>query len=147
LGQVLHTGTDCVFIDFEGEPARSLNERRLKRSPLRDAAGMLRSFDYAAHEALIRSAPGAVFRPEDVPTLEPWARFWRQWVSSAYLRAYLQAIGPSGLVPGEKSQLAILLPFLLLEKCIYEVAYELNHRPDWVQIPLRGVLELASSER
>jgi maltose alpha-D-glucosyltransferase/alpha-amylase len=144
LGQILHTGTDCVFIDFEGEPARSLSERRFKRSPLRDAAGMLRSFDYAAHQALIRAAPEGVFRPEDVPTLEPWARFWRQWVNSAYLRAYLEAIGPSGLVPGEKSQLAILLPFLLLEKCIYEIAYELNHRPDWVQIPLRGVLELAS---
>ena len=146
LGQVLHTGTDYIFIDFEGEPARSLSERRLKRSPLRDAAGMLRSFDYAAHEALIRSASDGVFRPEDVPTLEPWARFWRQWVDSAYLRAYLEGIGPSGLVPREKSQLAILLPFLLLEKCVYEVAYELNHRPDWVQIPLRGVLELAPPE-
>jgi maltose alpha-D-glucosyltransferase/alpha-amylase len=144
LGQVLHTGSDCVFIDFEGEPARSLSERRLKRSPLRDAAGMVRSFDYAAHESLIRAGSEGIFRPEDVPTLEPWARYWRQWVNSAYLRAYLESIGPSGLVPREKSQLGILLPFLLLEKCIYEVAYELNHRPAWIQIPLRGALALLS---
>src|SRR5690606_26657724 len=83
LGQVLHTGLDFVSIDFEGEPARSHSERRGKRSPLTDVAGMLRSFDYAAHATVLGTA--APVRVEDRPALEPWARFWTVWTSAAYL--------------------------------------------------------------
>jgi maltose alpha-D-glucosyltransferase/alpha-amylase len=141
LGQLLCTGNDFTIIDFEGEPARSLGERRLKRSPLRDVAGMLRSFDYAAHHPLLGSGE-RVIRDEDVPLLEPWACFWRQWVSSAYLRAYLPGVSEAGLVPTEREELERLLRALLLDKATYELHYELNNRPDWVRIPIRGILDL-----
>jgi maltose alpha-D-glucosyltransferase/alpha-amylase len=138
LGQVLYTGRDFVIIDFEGEPARPLTERRLKRSPLRDVAGMLRSFQYAACTVL----HGSSIRPEDVPVLEPWARFWQLWVSSAFLRAYLRATQDSPVVPRSRAELQLLLDVLLLEKAIYELGYEVNHRPAWVRVPLQGILEL-----
>jgi maltose alpha-D-glucosyltransferase/alpha-amylase len=143
LGQVLYTGSDVVIIDFEGEPARPLSERRLKRSPLRDAAGMLRSFDYAAQTALLAPlAERGGVRAEDAPFLEPWARFWRQWASSSFLRAYLPPVREAGLVPSEPGALATLLRLLLLEKSVYELGYELGSRPDWVRIPIRGILAL-----
>ncbi len=138
LGQVLHTGRDFVIIDFEGEPARPLTERRLKRSPLRDVAGMLRSFEYAAYTVL--RGPG--IRPEDVPVLEPWARFWHLWVSSAFLRSYLRETQDSPVVPRSRAELQLLLDVLLLEKAIYELGYEMNHRPTWVRVPIEGILRL-----
>jgi maltose alpha-D-glucosyltransferase/alpha-amylase len=142
LGQVLCTGSDFAIIDFEGEPGRSLSERRLKRSPLRDVAGMLRSFDYAAHALLVGGGQRGVIRDEDVDRLRPWARFWRAWVMSAFLRAYLHRLGDSGLVPQDRRDLSSLLNALLLERNVYELEYELNHRPEWAMIPLQGVLEL-----
>jgi maltose alpha-D-glucosyltransferase/alpha-amylase len=141
LGQVLYTGKDFVIIDFEGEPARPLSERRLKRSPLRDVAGMLRSFDYATHAVLIGAAGGGAIRPEDVPTLKPWARFWHRWVSSSFLRAYLHHSTGTALIPPAREEFAMLLNVLLLEKSVYELGYELNNRPEWVEIPMRGILE------
>jgi maltose alpha-D-glucosyltransferase/alpha-amylase len=146
LGQVLYTGKDFVIIDFEGEPARPLSERRTKRSPLRDVAGMLRSFDYAAQTVLFGAAGGGSIRPEDVPVLEPWARFWQRWVSSSFLRAYLHHSAETGLLPKPREELAILLHVLLLDKSIYELGYELNNRPAWLKIPLRGILELLGHE-
>jgi len=142
LAQVLHTGTDLVIIDFEGEPARPLSERRLKQSPLRDVAGMLRSFDYAAYTALFSSAEKGVIREEDVAVLEPWARFWRQWMSSAFLRAYLPPVSGAGLVPADPDPLGRLLRVFLLDKAVYELGYELNSRPSWARIPIRGILDL-----
>jgi maltose alpha-D-glucosyltransferase/alpha-amylase len=142
LGQVLYTGNDFVIIDFEGEPARPLSERRLKRSPLRDVAGMLRSFDYAAHTALFGSAEQGAIRAADVPELEPWARFWRQWASSAFLRAYLPPVRQKGLVPVGREEFATLLRVLLLDKSVYELGYELNNRPAWARVPIRGILDL-----
>jgi maltose alpha-D-glucosyltransferase/alpha-amylase len=146
LGQVLHTGSDFAIIDFEGEPGRSMTERRLKRSPLRDVAGMLRSYDYAAHALLFAVEGRSVVRPEDVPALQPWARLWRDWTRSAFLRAYLQRIDGAGLVPHERVQLETLLRALLLEKNVYELAYELDNRPGWVPLPLRGIRELLEEE-
>jgi maltose alpha-D-glucosyltransferase/alpha-amylase len=143
---VLWTGRDVVIIDFEGEPGRPLSERRHKRSPLRDVAGMLRSFHYAAFAALMGTPAGVLVRPEDVPTLEPWARSWYTWVSAAFLSAYLEAAQGSALLPSDPLQLATLLDALLLQKALYEVSYELNSRPDWVSIPLRGVLELVGED-
>jgi maltose alpha-D-glucosyltransferase/alpha-amylase len=145
LGQVLHTGKDFIIIDFEGESARPLGVRRLKGSPLRDVAGMLRSFHDAAYAALLGQVPGA--RPEDVPTLEPWARFWYRAVSAAFLKGYLPAVASASLLPQAPAELGILLDAYLLDKVIYEIGYELNNRPEGAQIPLKGFLELFETER
>ena len=145
LGQVLHTGKDFIIIDFEGESARPLGVRRLKCSPLRDVAGMLRSFHYAAYAALLGQVPGA--RPEDFSTLEPWARFWYRAVSAAFLKGYLPAVASASLLPQAPAELGILLDAYLLDKAIYEIGYELNNRPEWTQIPLKGLLELFETER
>jgi maltose alpha-D-glucosyltransferase / alpha-amylase len=133
LGQLLYTGKDFIVIDFEGEPGRSIGERRLKRSPLRDVAGMIRSFHYAAMAALEHGAQ----RRADVATLRPWASMWVDTVSEKFLRSYLEVIDPARLLP--RDGLDTLLDFHLIEKCIYEIEYELSHRPDWLGTPLRGL--------
>ncbi|GAB4247281.1 MAG: maltose alpha-D-glucosyltransferase [Thermoleophilia bacterium] len=137
LGQVLYTGRDFVIIDFEGEPARPLTQRRMKRSALVDVAGMIRSFHYAAHYAL---RTGGV-RPEDVRELLPWARFWYEWVSRVFLLAYTTQAGKVRWLPRTEAEFELLLDFLVLEKALYELRYELNNRPDWVGVPLLGILE------
>ncbi len=142
LGQVLYTGKDFMIIDFEGEPARPLSERRIKRSPLRDVAGMLRSFDYATYAALFQQREQGVIQPSQVKDLEPWTKYWYKWVSAVFLKAYLDIVGQSNLLPKDKAELEMLLEAHLLEKAIYEVGYELNNRPDWVKIPLEGILQL-----
>jgi maltose alpha-D-glucosyltransferase / alpha-amylase len=144
LGQVLHTGKDFVIIDFEGEPARSLTERRLKRPSLRDAAGMLRSFHYAAYAALYDLAErgGLSERPDALPRLEAHARFWHVWVSAAFMKAYLDAAGDAPFMPKARADAQVLLDAHLLEKAVYEVGYELNNRPNWARIPLTAILEL-----
>jgi len=139
LGQVLRVKTDFVILDFEGEPARSLEERRAKHSPLKDVAGMLRSFNYAAWAALMRYSSR---RPEDQEQLEPWARLWEQSVSAEFLHAYHETIGGSGLLPAEPASVQALLDLYLLQKAFYELLYELNSRPDWVKIPLMGIVSL-----
>jgi maltose alpha-D-glucosyltransferase/alpha-amylase len=146
LGQLLYTGKDFVIIDFEGEPARSISERRLKRSPLRDVAGMLRSFHYAVYTALFNQAP-LHNRPENaLALLRYWAQFWYIWVSAAFLKTYLEKIEPSGLLPKDPEQISVLLDAFLLDKALYEVGYELNNRPDWVKVPIQGLLQLLASE-
>ena len=139
LGQVLYTGKDLVIIDFEGEPARPLSERRIKRTALRDVAGMIRSFHYAAHSALAGRATGEVVRPEDQQVLEPWASAWQLWVGARFLGAYLEVARALPFLPEEPDQLQLLLNTLLLDKAVYELGYELNNRPDWVSIPLAGI--------
>ncbi len=141
LGQVLYTGKDFVIIDFEGEPARPLSERRLKRSPLRDVAGMVRSFDYAAHSAVLRHPPSTVGQ-ESALILEQWGRFWYVWVSAVFLSSYLAGIKEARLLPEDPDALSILLDAYLLEKAVYEIGYELNNRPAWLAVPLRGILRL-----
>ncbi|HUP89294.1 MAG TPA: maltose alpha-D-glucosyltransferase [Longimicrobiales bacterium] len=141
LGQVLYTGKDFVITDFEGEPLHPLSERRLKRSPLRDVAGMLRSFHYAAYSPLIKGESGIVLRTEDVSMLEQWAQAWYRWVSASYLNGYFSAIKRE-LLPPSVEELATLLEAYLLEKAVYELGYEMNNRPEWVRIPLRGLADL-----
>ncbi|MDP3028524.1 MAG: maltose alpha-D-glucosyltransferase [Deltaproteobacteria bacterium] len=136
LGQVLFTGKDFVIIDFEGEPARTLSERRLKRSPLRDVAGMIRSFHYAAYNALFLDAS---LRAKDKPLLEPWADLWYHYVSGIFLHSYLETCGEAPFIPHEKGEIETLLQAFLLDKAIYELGYELNNRPDWIIVPVRGV--------
>ncbi len=138
LGQVLDTGKDFVIIDFEGEPARPIWERRLKRSPLRDVAGMLRSFHYAAVTALGHSR----IREADAQLLAPWAETWHAWVASTYVGAWLAAAEGQPFVPPSREHLQLILDFYLLDKCIWELEYELNNRPAWVGIPLHGLRAL-----
>jgi maltose alpha-D-glucosyltransferase/alpha-amylase len=135
LGQVLYTGKDFIILDFEGEPARPLSERKLKRSALRDVAGMLRSFQYAAYSALWQPA----MRPEDIPFLERWADVWYREMSSVFLQSYLEVTRGAPFIPQNEDDLRILLQAYLLDKAVYEIAYELNNRPDWVIIPVRGI--------
>ncbi len=146
LGQVLHTGNDFAIIDFEGEPARSLSERRLKRSPLRDVAGMLRSFHYATHSAIMKQA-SILPKPEDnLPLLQHWAQYWYTWVSVEFLNAYLDIMAQTGLLPDNPDQMKILLDAFMLDKALYELGYELNNRPDWVRLPLNDILRLVAAE-
>jgi maltose alpha-D-glucosyltransferase / alpha-amylase len=133
LGQVLFTGKDFVIIDFEGEPGFSFSERRLKKSPLKDVAGMMRSFHYAAYGKIILNEN---YRERDIQLLEQWAEQWQHYVSRFYLQAYLERMGEElGISEG----MEILIQTYLLEKAVYELGYELNGRPDWVNIPLRGI--------
>jgi maltose alpha-D-glucosyltransferase/alpha-amylase len=144
LGQVLTTGKDFVIIDFEGEPARPLSERRLKRSPLRDVAAMVRSFHYAAYAALFASAERGLGAGE-LERLEPWARFWHDRVSRAFLEGYDEtmraavAAGGPRLLPTAPEDRRLLLDVFVLEKALYELRYELENRPEWVRIPIEGV--------
>jgi maltose alpha-D-glucosyltransferase/alpha-amylase len=135
LGQLLYTGKDFVILDFEGEPARALSERKLKRSALRDVAGMMRSFQYAAYSALWQPA----MRNEDVPFLERWADLWYRQTSSVFLQSYLNATSGAIFIPKNSEDLQIMLEAYLLDKAVYEIGYELNHRPTWVVIPIRGI--------
>jgi maltose alpha-D-glucosyltransferase/alpha-amylase len=139
---VLYTGKDFLIMDFEGEPARPIGERRIKRSPLRDVAGMLRSFQYAADAALLARDAGSPVRPEDQAKLETWSRFWQRWVSAVFLNSYLEEALKGSFLPKKKEDLDLLLRVFLLEKALYELQYEMNHRPEWIRIPLRGILRL-----
>jgi maltose alpha-D-glucosyltransferase/alpha-amylase len=141
LGQVLWTGKDFVVLDFEGEPARPLSDRKLKRSPLRDVAGMMRSFQYAAYSALWQPA----MRAEDVPFLERWADFWYRQMSSVFLESYLATTRDAPFVPQSSDDLQVMLEAYLLDKAVYEIGYELNNRPDWVVIPIRGIKHILKS--
>jgi trehalose synthase-fused probable maltokinase len=144
LGQCLHTGTDFVITDFEGEPARPLRERREKKCPLQDVAGMLRSFHYAPHARLLGQG-GPPVGPEEFRRLEPWARFWYLRAGASFLGAYLETVRKEGgtFLPAARGEIQALLDIFLLEKAVYELGYELNNRPGWVPIPLHGILELA----
>ena len=136
LGQVLWTGKDFVIIDFEGEPARAFSERRLKRSPLRDIAGMVRSFHYASYGTILQTEFDQQRKEGE---LEEWAESWYYHVTRLYLQSYHERVGESEFIPSDKEDFKILLETFLLEKAVYELNYELNNRPDWVLIPLRGI--------
>jgi maltose alpha-D-glucosyltransferase/alpha-amylase len=141
LGQILYTGKDFFILDFEGEPARPLSERKLKRSPLRDVAGMMRSFQYAAYSALWQPA----MRAEDAPFLERWADLWYREMSSTFLRSYLSTTADAVFIPPNQTDLQVFLESYLLDKAVYEIGYELNSRPDWVVIPIRGIKHILRS--
>jgi maltose alpha-D-glucosyltransferase/alpha-amylase len=139
LGQVLRTGGDFSIIDFEGEPLRSIEERRRRESPLKDVAGMLRSYHYAAYAGLFAFTRD---RPGDFRKLETWAELWHQWTSAAFLAAYRRETAGATFVPSDAESFEALLNLFLLEKAFYELSYELNNRPDWVRIPLSGIYHL-----
>jgi len=139
LGQVLWAEGDFYVLDFEGEPGRALAERRQKGSPLKDVAGMLRSFSYAAYAGLFAHTHN---RQSSFDRLELWARAWKIWSSAAFLRGYLGVAEGAAFLPNDPIERLTLLDLFLLDKAYYELNYELNNRPDWVRIPLHGILEL-----
>jgi maltose alpha-D-glucosyltransferase/alpha-amylase len=154
LGQTLRTAGsptepgaeqgDFVILDFEGEPARSLGERRQKQSPLKDVAGMIRSFSYAAHTALhqyLAANPEAA-RSSDPDRLASWAILWEHTASAEFLRSYRETITANPALLPSTQQSQALLNAYLLEKALYELLYELNNRPAWLSIPLAGILTL-----
>jgi maltose alpha-D-glucosyltransferase / alpha-amylase len=142
LGEILYTGKDFLFIDFEGESARPLGERRIKRSPLNDVAAMLRSFEFTTYAALFKQLDLGTLHEERLPQLEPWTGFWYRWVSSVYLNAYLEVVGKTDLLPKSMEELKVLFDVHLLEKAVYEIRYELKHRPSWLKIPFRAIMKL-----
>jgi len=139
LGQILRVKTDFVILDFEGEPARSLEYRRSKQCALKDVAGMLRSFSYAAQGALINYTAR---HPEDFSRLEPWAQLWERFVGAAFLRAYRETARGACFLPASRGDFRKLLDVYLLDKALYEILYELNSRPGWVRIPMLGMMSL-----
>jgi maltose alpha-D-glucosyltransferase/alpha-amylase len=145
LGQVLYTGKDFVIIDFEGEPVRPVSERLIKRSPLRDVAGMLRSFHYAACTGLQVCESRGWVQPEKGAALASWADYWFKWMGATFLKEYLNVVGENAFIPPNADEVQVLLESYLLEKAIYELGYELNNRPDWVRIPISGILHVMSS--
>ncbi|MEX0966147.1 MAG: maltose alpha-D-glucosyltransferase [Bacteroidia bacterium] len=136
LGQVLWTGKDFMIIDFEGEPARPYSERRLKRAAMRDVSGMIRSFHYAAYSTLLQD-DYRKFRPDG--TLDKWAEVWYNCITRFYLSSYRERVGESDFIPDNEEDFRTLLEIFLLEKAVYELSYELNNRPGWTMIPLRGI--------
>jgi maltose alpha-D-glucosyltransferase / alpha-amylase len=142
LGNVLYTGRDFMILNFEGESSRSLSERRLKRSPFRDVACMVRSFQYAAYVKLFEEAAAGIASPELLPALESWAAYWERWVSAAFLQAYLRRARGASFLPPAKEEKAILLDSYLLERAVYELGSELQNRLEWVRIPLQGIRQV-----
>ncbi len=142
LGQVLYTGKDFIIIDFEGDPTRSLSERRMKRSPLRDVAGMLESFYHATNVGLQNEIESGMINPEDRPIMEQWAQFWCDWVGAMFLKSYLAIAQKDSFLPSTDVELKILLDAYILEKIIYDLAYQLDHRPDWVELSLKRLLQV-----
>ena len=135
---MLKTAESFVVIDFEGEPARPVEERRAKQCPLRDVAGMLRSFDYVVHAALAA-------RPQaERPWLRPALEAWRELAGRAFLSGYMMAVGkgPERLLPRSPEAVRRACAAFELEKACYELRYELNNRPDWISIPLAGISRL-----
>ena len=133
LGQILFTGKDFIIIDFEGEPGFSFSERRLKKSPFKDVAGMMRSFHYAAFGKILLNEN---YRERDMVFLESWAEQWHHYVSRFYLGAYMEKMGMGNTLSYQND---LLIRTFLIEKAVYELGYELNGRPDWVIVPLRGI--------
>jgi maltose alpha-D-glucosyltransferase/alpha-amylase len=142
LGQVLYTGKDFIIIDFEGEPVRPVSERLIKRSPLRDVAGMLRSFHYASRMALQNTETRGWVQPENRTLMGSWAEYWFKWIAAVFLSEYLQVAGGGHFLPENQTARQVLLESYLLEKAVYELGYELNNRPDWVGIPITGILQV-----
>jgi maltose alpha-D-glucosyltransferase/alpha-amylase len=142
LGQVLLTGQDFLIVDFEGEPARPLQERRAKHSPLRDVAGMLRSLDYAAALAVQNNHEQPA---EKRGAVEKAIRTWQAESTQAFVAGYRQASADLPSLPHDAQTWQQLLELFLIEKALYELRYEINMRPDWVGVPLRGLLALVQT--
>jgi maltose alpha-D-glucosyltransferase / alpha-amylase len=141
LGQMLIVKDDIFIIDFEGEPRRTLAERRRKAPAARDVAGLIRSIDYSATAALQRALKVA---PDEHGKLGAALAEWRDRSVAAFLGAYREIMTNARLWPADPLAADRLLNFFLLEKAFYEVEYELAHRPEWLRVPLTGMLRIFS---
>ncbi len=139
LGQVLAVQNDYTIIDFEGEPLRTIEERRVKSSPLRDVAGIVRSYAYASATAVRQMVE---IQPAAQPVLQERAEEWRRQVTHAFMTRYREAMAGVRSMPEDAAAAEALIDFFALEKAIYEVSYELAQRPAWITIPLSGVLAM-----
>ena len=139
LGQVLATEDDLVIIDFEGEPESTITQRKIKHSPLKDVAGMIRSYHYAVSAKLFNSAETSTIDPI---VLQRAADRWYKLIKDTYLEEYLAVFGTPHPLFKDTNEINYLLLFHLLEKAVYEIGYEVNYRPSWVKIPLKGIAEV-----
>jgi maltose alpha-D-glucosyltransferase/alpha-amylase len=146
LGQVLWTGTDVVFIDFEGEPGAPMAQRSIKRSPLADVAGLVRSFDYAGRMAVQRAVERGRIGDSEQQAVDAWRRRWTDAVTTRLLDSYFAAIDDAGLIPAADADRRLLLDVYTLVKAMYEVRYELSNRPDWVAWPIAAIGDLLGDE-
>jgi maltose alpha-D-glucosyltransferase/alpha-amylase len=143
LEQVLYTGKDFVIMDFDGGGDTALTERRRKRSPLRDLAGMIRSFHYAAMIPLLE---GGTMREADRTVAEPWAHHWHTWIAAAFVRGYLNSAGDAAFLAHDPEQLTMLLDRFVLAKTFHELGNELNYPGERLIIPLQGVTQMLASK-
>ena len=134
LKQVVFTGKDVAILDFHGDPTRSYSERRLKRSPLRDVAGMIRSIHYVAHEGLLLKNAS---NHEELNKLAAICATMDSLCIGIFMRSYLDTVQGSVFIPKEKADLKMMLDTYLLEKAVYSLNYELRRRPQWVIVPVR----------
>ena len=139
LGQVLATKNDYIIIDFEGEPESSITDRKIKHSPLKDAAGMIRSYHYAISAKMFNDPETAKFDPVRVQTA---ADRWYKLIQQTYMEKYLETFGNPHPLFKNNNEINFLLLIYLLEKAVYELGYEINYRPDWVKIPLKGIVNV-----
>ena len=145
LGQVLRTGDDFIILDFEGEPARSLVERRAKHSPLKDVAGMLRSFSYASSAVLFEVWTEREWSVEEKKALQSWALLWEDLLTHQFLKGYCEAASlhtEPRYMPENHAAFQQVVKTFVVEKAFYELNYEFNSRPDWIPIPANGLLRL-----
>jgi maltose alpha-D-glucosyltransferase/alpha-amylase len=142
LGQVLVAGSEHVFIDFEGEPLRPIGERRIKRTPLVDVAGMVRSYDYAAQTGVRVQAERGLAEPH----LGPWADWWGHETGRHFLAGYLAVDEGESLLPTDPETRRVLFECCLINKAAYELRYEIDHRPDWIGTPLRALERLIAEK-
>jgi trehalose synthase-fused probable maltokinase len=139
LGQVLATGNDFIIIDFEGEPESSISERKIKHSPLKDVAGMIRSYHYAVSAKLFGSTETAGIEPDHLLRV---SERWFKLIRDTYMDAYLETIGSTHPLFKNSNEVNFLLLVYLLEKAVYELGYEISYRPAWVKIPLKGIMDV-----
>jgi maltose alpha-D-glucosyltransferase/alpha-amylase len=142
LGQVLYTGKDFTIIDFEGDPARPLSERRIKRSPLQDVAGMIDSFYHASHGVMFGEAPGVIPNPESMAGLVQWSRYWARSVSIAFLESYLAAPGVAALLPQNPEHVRIMIRLYLADLALRKLSFELAHSPERIRVPAHLIVDL-----
>ncbi|MGH7989810.1 MAG: maltose alpha-D-glucosyltransferase, partial [Limisphaerales bacterium] len=146
LGQILWTGRDFIFLDFEGDAAAPISERRIKRSPLRDVARMVRSFHHAAYAGFHQQVDLGVIAHENLPKFEPWVRHWNRAVSLAYLQAYSEKLHGSGILPVEEDKLRMMLLAYLLNQVMDELGWELRRHSDNVRAPLQAIIHLTDEQ-
>jgi maltose alpha-D-glucosyltransferase/alpha-amylase len=143
---VLFTGRDFIIADFEGDPERSLSERRIKRSPIRDVGSMLHCYHTAVFTRFFEQIRGGMIQIDSIPRIERWCRAWYEWVSVLFLKSYLEKAGAGGFLPRTHEEISALLEAHIIDKAIQQLAAELPNRPDWVIVPLREIMNLLAPE-